>query len=78
MINTGEALELFARECGRTYGEDFKLETGDIFAVVLNNCVMFITVNNDKNIKVFTAPDVIKINESLDIYCDSNNGPEKE
>lgn len=78
MINTSEALELFAKECKRIYGEDFKLESEDIFAVALNNCVMFITVNEDKNIKISCTPDVIKIDESLDVYEEEteyeNNG----
>lgn len=48
MINTSEALNLFAKECKRINGADFKLEPGDIFAVTLNNCVMFITVDDEK------------------------------
>lgn len=74
MIDTGEALELFAKECKRTYGEDFKLEPGDIFAGVFNNCVMMFSLDKTgKNAITFT-PDVIKIDESLDIYCNSDNG----
>lgn len=68
MINTNEALELFAKECKRIYGADFKFEPGDIFAVTLNNCVIFIIADDDKNIKISCTPDVIKINENLDIY----------
>ena len=68
MINTNEALELFAKECKRTYGEDFKLEPGDEFAVVLNNCVIRILVNKEGKPTITFIPDVININESLDIY----------
>lgn len=72
MINTSDALGLFAKEFKRIYGKDEKLEPGDIFAVTLNNCVMFITVDDDKNIKISCIPDVIKINEDLDIYEDKS------
>lgn len=74
MINTGEALELFAEEFMRIYGENEKLKPEDDFAVVLNNCVMRILVNKEGRPTITFIPDVIKINESLDIYCDSDNG----
>ncbi len=72
MINTGKALKLFEEKFKRIYGKDDKLEPGDEFAVVLDNCVMFITVGYDKNIKISFIPDVIKINESLDIYAEED------
>lgn len=74
MINTGKAVDLFTKEFKRIYGENEKLEPGDEFAVVLDNCVMLITVDNERNVKISFTPDVIKINESLDIYGDENNG----
>lgn len=68
MIDTGEALNLFAKECKRIYGADFKLEPGDELAVVLNNCVMRVSVNQTKEVKISLTPDVIKIDECLDFY----------
>ena len=35
MINTGNALELFAKECKKLHGNNFKFEEGDMFAVKL-------------------------------------------
>ena len=68
MINTNEALELFAKECKRTYGEDFKLEPGDMVAGVFDNCVMVFSLDETGKPTITFIPDVININESLDIY----------
>lgn len=78
MINTGRALKLFEEEFKRIYGENEKIEPGDEFAVILNNCVMFIAVDNEKNIKIRFTPDVIKINESLDIYAEEDIEPQND
>ena len=68
MINTGNALELFAKECKKLHGNNFKFEEGDMFAVKLNNCIMFITLDSEKKVTISVTPDVIEINEHLDIY----------
>lgn len=74
MINTSEALELFSKECKRICGEDFKLKPGDTLAGVFNNCVMVFSLDEARKNTIDFIPDVIKIDESLDIYCDSDNG----
>lgn len=74
MINTKEALELFAEECKRICGEDFKLKPGNTLAGVFNNCVMVFSLDETRKNTIDFIPDVIKIDESLDIYCDSDSG----
>ena len=68
MIDTKKALELFAEKCKKLNGDNFKLEEGDMFAAKLNNCVMFITLDSEKKVTISVTPDVIEINEHLDIY----------
>lgn len=68
MINTNEALELFAKECKRIYGADFKLEPGDELAGVFDNCVMVFSLDETRKPTITFIPDVIKIDETLDFY----------
>lgn len=68
MINTNEALKLFAKECKRIYGADFKLEPGDMVAGVFDNCVMVFSLDKTGEPTITFIPDVIKIDETLDFY----------
>lgn len=78
MINTIEALNLFATKFQEKFGKEATLSE-DNTILVLNNCVMFFRVDEkSKEVKIECVPDIIKINENLDIYVEEDIEPQND
>ena len=63
-----QAIELAFKEFKEKYGEDAKLENGDEFVTVFNNCVLIISFRNEKLKTKFISGKPNKVDFSLQIF----------
>ena len=63
-----QAIELAFKGFKEKYGEDRKLENGDEFVTVFNNCVLIISFRNEKLKTKFISGKPNKVDFSLQIF----------
>lgn len=67
MINDEKALNIFCEKYKEKY-KGKKMEAGDTEVVVLNNCIMVISISNENHLCITFTPEPFYIDENLDMY----------
>ncbi len=70
MEELGQAIELAMQKFKEEFGEDEKLEEGDEFVTIFNNCVLIISFENGKLQTKFIEGKPFKVDMALKIYGD--------
>lgn len=70
MEEIGKAINLAMEKFKEEYGEDAKLEDGDEFATVFNNCVLIISFESGNLKTKFIGGKPYEVDMSLSIYSE--------
>lgn len=70
MEEIGQAIELAMQKFKEEFGEDEKLEEGDEFVTIFNNCVLIISFENGKLQTKFIGGRPFEVDMALKIYGD--------
>lgn len=70
MEEIGQAIELSMQKFKEEFGEDEKLEEGDEFVTIFNNCVLIISFENGKLQTKFIGGRPFEVDMALKIYGD--------
>lgn len=70
MEEIGEAIELAMQKFKEEFGEDEKLEEGDEFVTIFNNCVLIISFEDGKFQTKFIEGKPFEVDMALKIYGD--------
>lgn len=70
MEELGQAIELAMQKFKEELGEDEKLEEGDEFVTIFNNCVLIISFENGKLQTKFIEGKPFEVDMELKIYGD--------
>ena len=70
MEELGQAIELAMQKFKEEFGEDEKLEEGDEFVTIFNNCVLIISFENGKLQTKFIEGKPFEVDMELKIYGD--------
>lgn len=68
MEELGQAIALAIQKLKEEYGEDTKLEDGDEFVTVFNNCVLIISIENGELSTHFIGGKPYEVDMTLSIY----------
>lgn len=68
MEEIGKAIELAMQKFKEEYGEDEKLEDGDAFVTVFNNCVLIISLEEGNLRTKFIGGQPYRVDYTLSIY----------
>lgn len=68
MSDIQKALELTSKAFKERYGQDAKLEDGDSFVCVFNNCVLIISFEDGKLKEEFIGGRPLEVDYTLKIY----------
>lgn len=73
MEELGQAIGLAMQKFKEDYGEDEKLEDGDEFVTVFNNCVLIISLEDGKLQTKFIGGKPYEVDMTLSIYESEEN-----
>lgn len=73
MEELDRAIRLAFEEFQKEFGKDEKLEDGDEFVTVFNNCCLIISLEDKKLTTKFIAGKPYKVDMTLRIYEDAEN-----
>ena len=73
MIDIKKMMELFIKKFEDEFGKNAKIEYGDKIAIVMKNCVGIIKIDETENLSLSLTPNVVYINNELDVYCKSED-----